>query len=166
MTWKNHPAGAGAGANADHARLRELGYKQELKRHLSVVSNFSISFSIISVLTGVTTLYNTGLAFGGPATMTLGWFVAGAFTTPWPRFAPPSPPSAASTTGAPASPATVGRPSPPGSPAGTEISSCVLPCVLLCFDDWRSMRGENGVFQRLGQMYQQHCAVITEILAY
>ncbi|CAN6330431.1 unnamed protein product [Urochloa humidicola] len=80
MTWKNHPAGAGADAYADHNRLRELGYKQELKRHLSVVSNFSISFSIISVLTGVTTLYNTGLVFGGPAAMTLGWFVAGAFT--------------------------------------------------------------------------------------
>ncbi|CAO2153389.1 unnamed protein product [Urochloa humidicola] len=76
MTWEKQPPGA----DADHARLRELGYKQELKRHLSVVSNFSISFSIISVLTGVTTLYNTGLAFGGPATMTLGWFVAGAFT--------------------------------------------------------------------------------------
>jgi amino acid transporter len=32
------------------------------------------------MLTGVTTLYNTGLAFGGPAIMTLGWFIAGAFT--------------------------------------------------------------------------------------
>jgi amino acid transporter len=45
-----------------------------------VLSNFAFSFSIISVLTGVTTLYNTGLNFGGPATMTFGWFVAGAFT--------------------------------------------------------------------------------------
>jgi hypothetical protein len=25
-------------------------------------------------------LYNTGLTFGGPATMTLGWFIADAFT--------------------------------------------------------------------------------------
>jgi len=48
--------------------------------HCSVVSNFAFSFSIISVLTGITTLYNTGLNFGGPATMTFGWFVAGAFT--------------------------------------------------------------------------------------
>ncbi|TVT97966.1 hypothetical protein EJB05_56766, partial [Eragrostis curvula] len=89
MTWNKPPAGVAIAVDAsdtDHARLRELGYKQELKRHLSfviklvVLSNFSISFSIISVLTGVTTLYNTGLTFGGPATMTLGWFVAGAFT--------------------------------------------------------------------------------------
>ena len=45
-----------------------------------MLSNFAFSFSIISVLTGITTLYNTGLTFGGPATMTFGWFVAGAFT--------------------------------------------------------------------------------------
>ncbi|ONM42268.1 Amino-acid permease BAT1 [Zea mays] len=82
MNWKKSPPAVSDGApdDADDGRLRELGYKQELKRHLSVLSNFSISFTVISVLTGVTTLYNTGLAFGGPATMTLGWFVAGAFT--------------------------------------------------------------------------------------
>ncbi|XP_062204682.1 amino-acid permease BAT1 homolog isoform X3 [Phragmites australis] len=88
MTWNKSPADGGAGAAASAvdgsdtglARLRELGYKQELKRDLSVLSNFAFSFSIISVLTGITTLYNTGLNFGGPATMTFGWFVAGAFT--------------------------------------------------------------------------------------
>lgn len=31
-----------------------------------MISNFAFSFSIISVLTGVTTLYNNGLQFGGP----------------------------------------------------------------------------------------------------
>ncbi|KAG2559897.1 hypothetical protein PVAP13_8KG037065 [Panicum virgatum] len=81
MTWNKRPTVAADDAlDTDHGRLRELGYKQELKRHLSVVSDFSICFTVISVLTGVTTLYNTGLAFGGPATMTLGWFVDGAFT--------------------------------------------------------------------------------------
>ncbi|PWZ11284.1 Amino-acid permease BAT1 [Zea mays] len=86
MTWNRSPAGGGSAVTVDHsddtglARLRELGYRQELKRDLSVLSNFAFSFSIISVLTGVTTLYNTGLNFGGPATMTFGWFVAGAFT--------------------------------------------------------------------------------------
>ncbi|CAD6268871.1 unnamed protein product [Miscanthus lutarioriparius] len=79
MTWNNPPPPP-SDDDADDGRLRELGYKQELRRHLSVLSNFSISFTVISVLTGVTTLYNTGLAFGGPATMTLGWFLAGAFT--------------------------------------------------------------------------------------
>ncbi|CAO1940902.1 unnamed protein product [Urochloa humidicola] len=66
-------------ADRDRARLHQLGYKQELKRGLSVVSNFAFSFSIISVLTGVTTTYNTGLRYGGPVSMTLGWFVVAAF---------------------------------------------------------------------------------------
>jgi amino acid transporter len=38
------------------------------------------SFAIISVLTGVTTTYNTGLCYGGPVvSMTLGWLVVAAF---------------------------------------------------------------------------------------
>ncbi|XP_047055351.1 amino-acid permease BAT1 homolog [Lolium rigidum] len=70
---------AGDTADADQARLHQLGYKQELKRGLSVVSNFAFSFSIISVLTGVTSTYNTGLRYGGPASMTLGWLVVASF---------------------------------------------------------------------------------------
>jgi amino acid transporter len=66
--------------DSGHTRLNELGYKQELKRDLSVVSNFAFSFSIISVLTGVTTLYNTGLNYGGPVSLAYGWLIAGAFT--------------------------------------------------------------------------------------
>ncbi|PON34189.1 Amino acid/polyamine transporter, partial [Parasponia andersonii] len=66
--------------DSGHARLNELGYKQELKRDLSVLSNFAFSFSIISVLTGVTTLYNNGLRFGGPVSVVYGWFIAGSFT--------------------------------------------------------------------------------------
>ncbi|KAI5677385.1 hypothetical protein M9H77_08335 [Catharanthus roseus] len=66
--------------DSGHARLHELGYKQELKRDLSVLSNFAFSFSIISVLTGVTTLYNTGLNFGGPVSLVYGWLLAGSFT--------------------------------------------------------------------------------------
>ncbi|XP_073055132.1 LOW QUALITY PROTEIN: amino-acid permease BAT1 homolog [Primulina eburnea] len=66
--------------DSGHARLHELGYKQELKRDLSVLSNFAFSFSIISVLTGVTTLYNTGLNFGGPVSIVYGWLIVGGFT--------------------------------------------------------------------------------------
>ncbi|KAD3642311.1 hypothetical protein E3N88_31535 [Mikania micrantha] len=69
-----HPQDSG------HSRLNELGYKQELKRDLSVLSNFAFSFSIISVLTGITTLYNSGLNFGGPVVLVYGWLVAGVFT--------------------------------------------------------------------------------------
>ncbi|CAO2172725.1 unnamed protein product [Urochloa humidicola] len=66
-------------ADADRARLRQLGYKQELKRGLSLLSNFAFSFSFISVLAGVTTTYNTGLRYGGPASMMLGWLVVAFF---------------------------------------------------------------------------------------
>ncbi|XP_057844704.1 amino-acid permease BAT1 homolog isoform X1 [Cryptomeria japonica] len=66
--------------DSGHARLNELGYKQELNRNLSVLSNFALSFSIISILTGITTLYNTGLTYGGPVTMVYGWLIAGFFT--------------------------------------------------------------------------------------
>ncbi|PUZ55904.1 hypothetical protein GQ55_5G250400 [Panicum hallii var. hallii] len=70
----------GATSDGDDVKLRLLGYKPQLKRDLSVVSNFAVSFSIVSVVTGVTTLFGTGLQFGGPATMVYGWPVAGAFT--------------------------------------------------------------------------------------
>uniref|UniRef100_R7W6F3 Putative amino-acid permease n=1 Tax=Aegilops tauschii TaxID=37682 RepID=R7W6F3_AEGTA len=66
-------------ARADRARMHQLGYKQELKRGLSVVSNFEFSFSLISVLTGVTSTNNTGLRSGVPASMTLGWLVVASF---------------------------------------------------------------------------------------
>ncbi|WVY97963.1 hypothetical protein V8G54_030114 [Vigna mungo] len=66
--------------DSGHARLRELGYRQELKRDLSVISNFAFSFSIMSVLTGVTTVYNTGLNYGGPVSFVYGWFIVSAFT--------------------------------------------------------------------------------------
>ncbi|KAI5081548.1 hypothetical protein GOP47_0001291 [Adiantum capillus-veneris] len=61
-------------------RLKELGYKQELKRDLSLLHNFALSFSIISILGGVTILYNTGLSYGGPASMTYGWLIVSCFT--------------------------------------------------------------------------------------
>jgi len=51
-----------AAADPDRARLHQLGYKQELKRGLSVLSNFALSFSIISVMMGVTITYNTACA--------------------------------------------------------------------------------------------------------
>ncbi|XWS63521.1 hypothetical protein CRYUN_Cryun06bG0105700 [Craigia yunnanensis] len=66
--------------DSGQSHLTELGYKQELKRDLSMFSNFAFSFSIISVLTGITTLYNTGLSFGGPVALVYGWFIAGGFT--------------------------------------------------------------------------------------
>ncbi|WP_326790862.1 amino acid permease [Streptomyces sp. NBC_00151] len=67
-------------ASEDEARLRELGYAQELKRGMSGFSNFAVSFSIISVLSGCLTLYGYGMRTGGPALITWGWPVVGLMT--------------------------------------------------------------------------------------
>lgn len=44
------------------------------------IGNFAVTFTIISVLTGVTTTFNTGLTYGGPLTMVYGWPIAGTLT--------------------------------------------------------------------------------------
>ncbi|KAF9974567.1 hypothetical protein BGZ73_002002 [Actinomortierella ambigua] len=65
---------------ADEQRLRELGYKQELKRELTSFTNFSVSFSVISILTGLSSLYGVGLNSGGPAVIIYGWIVVSFMT--------------------------------------------------------------------------------------
>ena len=60
--------------------LDRFGYAQELFRSMGGFSNFAISFSIISILTGAVTLYGYGLEMGGPLEMTLGWPIATVFT--------------------------------------------------------------------------------------
>lgn len=64
----------------DRADLGRFGYAQELFRGMGGFSNFAISFSIISILTGAVTLFGYGLEMGGPLEMTLGWPVATLFT--------------------------------------------------------------------------------------
>lgn len=59
--------------------LERFGYVQELFRNMGGFSNFAISFSIISILTGAVTLYGYGFEMGGPLEMTLGWPVATLF---------------------------------------------------------------------------------------
>ncbi len=55
------------------AALSRMGYAQELLRSMGGFSSFALSFSIISVLTGVVTTYDVGIANGGPAGLGLGW---------------------------------------------------------------------------------------------
>ncbi|KIW08086.1 uncharacterized protein PV09_01026 [Verruconis gallopava] len=64
----------------DELLLAELGYRQELRRNWNGLHNFGISFSIISVITGITTLFSYGLNTGGPAVMTIGWIIVSLFT--------------------------------------------------------------------------------------
>jgi amino acid transporter len=57
----------------DAHELSRLGYAQELVRAMGGFSTFAISFSIISVLTGVVTTYGVAIASGGPAALGYGW---------------------------------------------------------------------------------------------
>ena len=60
-------------ADKDRKVLHALGYPQELSRSMGGFSNFAISFTIISILSGTLTLYYLGLGYGGPVTEAYGW---------------------------------------------------------------------------------------------
>src|SRR3954453_13221261 len=64
----------------DERELGRFGYAQELFRTMGGFSNFALSFSIISILTGAVTLYQHGLMMGGPAEMAFGWPLVTLFT--------------------------------------------------------------------------------------
>src|SRR6516162_1855983 len=66
----------------DERDLHRFGYAQELFRSMGGFSNFALSFSIISILTGAVTLYGYGLEHGGPLVMGLGWPLVTVMTLP------------------------------------------------------------------------------------
>jgi amino acid permease (GABA permease) len=69
-----------AAMTEDEQRLHEMGYAQELRRRMSGFSNFAVSFTIISILSGCLTLYGYGMNVGGPVVMTWGWPFVGVMT--------------------------------------------------------------------------------------
>ena len=72
------PTGA---STKDTDQLHQLGYAQELRRGMKTFSNFAVSFTIISILSGCLTLFLFAMNTGGPAVMTIGWLVVGFFVT-------------------------------------------------------------------------------------
>jgi len=69
----------GGSVSADEEKLHSLGYAQELRRGMKTFSNFAVSFTIISILSGCLTLFLFAMNTGGPAVMTLGWLFVGVF---------------------------------------------------------------------------------------
>ena len=90
---------------ADVKELHKLGYAQQLFREMGGFSNFAISFSIISILTGAMLLFGYGLKFAGPMINTIGWPVSAssrcASPLRWRRSPRPTRPPAACTSGPP-----------------------------------------------------------------
>ena len=68
-----------ASSSEDERLLAALGYKQELKRTWSSFSNFAISFSIISILSGCFTTFAQAWNNGGPIAISIGWPLISAF---------------------------------------------------------------------------------------
>jgi amino acid transporter len=66
---------------SDEEKLHELGYAQELKRGMGGFSNFAVSFTIISILSGCLTLFGFGMFAGGPAASAYGWPLVGILVT-------------------------------------------------------------------------------------
>ncbi|MDP9301527.1 MAG: amino acid permease [Actinomycetota bacterium] len=73
--------GTRTASTSDAERLHELGYAQELKRGMGAFSNFAVSFTIISILSGCLTLFGYGMVEGGPASAAYGWPLVGILVT-------------------------------------------------------------------------------------
>ena len=67
-------SGDAAAAQSDQ-RLRELGYKSEFRRDMSLFGVLGISFCAIGILTGMSSAFQTGLFSGGPLGLFWGWNV-------------------------------------------------------------------------------------------
>ena len=74
------PEGQHRELSDDEAQLHKLGYAQVLVRTMGGFSNFAVSFTIISILSGCLTLYGFGLNTGGPVVIVWGWPFVGLLT--------------------------------------------------------------------------------------
>ncbi|KAF8198881.1 APC amino acid permease [Mycena galopus ATCC 62051] len=67
--------------NSDDARLADLGYRQEFKRHFTLWETFGLSFSMVTVVPGIASVFFISVSNGGPVSMIWGWLTAGFFIT-------------------------------------------------------------------------------------
>jgi amino acid transporter len=65
---------------ADVNRLESLGYRQELTRSLTRLTNYGMTLSVVSITSGITSLFSYGLVTGGPVVMVWGWLLVSFFT--------------------------------------------------------------------------------------
>ncbi len=63
--------------DSDTETLHKLGYAQELLRRMGGFSNFAVSFTIISILSGLSDRLRRRMLNGGPIDMNIGWPLVG-----------------------------------------------------------------------------------------
>jgi amino acid transporter len=68
------------GSDADALRLQSLGYKQELTRKLNRLTNYGMALSVVSISSGISSLFAYGMITGGPVVMIWGWLIVSLFT--------------------------------------------------------------------------------------
>ena len=57
-------------------RLRELGYRNDFRRDMSVLGVLGLSFCAVGILTGMSSAFQTALFSGGPLGLFWGWNVS------------------------------------------------------------------------------------------
>ncbi|CAO3679991.1 unnamed protein product [Rhizopus stolonifer] len=60
--------------------LQSMGYKQEMNKTMSTVSNFAIAFGCCSILSGLTPLWGDAMIAGGSSAVIWGWILVSIFT--------------------------------------------------------------------------------------
>jgi amino acid transporter len=66
--------------DSDALRLQSLGYKQELIRTFTRLTNYGMTLSVVGISSGITSMFAYGLVTGGPVVMIYGWLIVGFFT--------------------------------------------------------------------------------------
>ncbi|KAI8064431.1 amino acid permease-domain-containing protein [Gongronella butleri] len=66
--------------SSDQAALASFGYKQEMNKTMSTISNFSIAFGCCSILSGLTPLWGDVMLMGGSISVVWGWVIVSFFT--------------------------------------------------------------------------------------
>ncbi len=132
--------------SADEKRLHELGYAQELHRGMGWFSNFAVSFTIISILSGGITTYYLGMVAGGPRVIVWGWLFVGGMVmlvgAGMAEVCSSFPTAGACITGQPSSHQRAGLRCGAGSPGG---STCLVRLRLLrrSTSPWRRSAGSS-----------------------
>ncbi|KAG2197835.1 hypothetical protein INT47_009716 [Mucor saturninus] len=60
--------------------MHSMGYKQEMDKTMSTISNFAIAFGCCSILSGLTPLWGDAMQAGGSIAVVWGWVLVSVFT--------------------------------------------------------------------------------------
>jgi amino acid transporter len=66
--------------DSDARHLQSFGYKQELTRGFTRLTNYGMSLSINSITSGLSPLFSYGMITSGPVVMIWGWIIVSFFT--------------------------------------------------------------------------------------